>query len=72
MIQLVIRSRSGTKKSTPTPSVVRNPTPPKNLRLRNPVSSDIDRNAMSKFTFESFKKTKRIKYVEVENDISKI
>ena len=34
MIQLDIRSR--TKDPTPTPSVVRNPTPPKNLRLRNP------------------------------------
>ena len=28
--------RSGTKKSR----VVRNPTPPKNLRLRNPVEND--------------------------------
>jgi len=35
MIHLDIRSRSRTTKSTPTPSVVRNPipTPPKNLRL---------------------------------------
>jgi len=33
MMQLDIRSRSRTKKPTPTPSVVRNPTPSKNLQL---------------------------------------
>jgi len=33
MIQFDFRSRSWTKNSTPTPSVVKNPTPPKNLRL---------------------------------------
>jgi len=34
MIQLDFWSQ--TKNPTPTPSVVRNPTAPKNLRLRNP------------------------------------
>jgi len=38
MIELDFRSRSRTKKTTPTSSVVRNPTPPKNLRLlANPI-----------------------------------
>jgi len=34
MIQLDLRSR--TKNPTPTPSVVKNPTPPEHLRLRHP------------------------------------
>jgi len=34
MIQLDIRIR--TKNPTPTPSVIKDPAPPKNLRLRNP------------------------------------
>jgi len=38
MIQLDIRSRTKNPIAPPTPSVVRNPTPPKNLRLRSHVS----------------------------------
>jgi len=50
MIQLDIRSRT----KNPTPSVVRIPTPPKNLRLRNPAQTVIccfhTENASSEFT----------------------
>jgi len=39
MIELDVQSR--TKNPTPIPSVVRNPTPPKNLRLCNPGSNPL-------------------------------
>jgi len=46
MIQLDIRSR--TKNPTPTRGVVGNPTPPKNLRLRNPAAPCTARHGNSK------------------------